>query len=273
MDIETTLKQAIQTLTLLDTPRLDAEILLSHLLEKNRTYLKTWGDRKVDDTILMQYEALLARRVAGEPVAYLIEKQEFWSLPLYVNKHTLVPRPDTETLVALALKHIEQEKMATVLDLGTGSGAIALALASSAEIKVCASDNAKLALAVAQRNARALSLDNIHFVYSDWLEMIEGTFDMIVSNPPYIEAGDTHLESLRYEPYAALVSGKDGLDAIRKILATLANHLRMEGVLMFEHGYNQGKAVRALMRAEGFCTVTTAQDLGGQDRVTWGRRT
>ncbi len=256
--------------------RLDAELLLLHLLGKPRSWLLAHDRDTLPDSVRHAYAALVERRLGGEPVAYLIGTAGFWSLELEVSPATLIPRPETELLVELALCHLPDGGGAMVADLGTGSGAVALALASERpQARVTATDASAAALEVARRNARKLGLHNVHFAQGDWFAPLAGShFDLIVSNPPYIEADDPHLGrgDLRFEPASALASGVDGLDDIRTIVAAAPAHLQAGGWLLFEHGWNQGDAARELLRVHDYVEVFTAQDLERRDRVSGGRR-
>lgn len=255
--------------------RADAEALLLHVLGQTRSWLFAHAGDALDMDVQMAFEALAARRAAGEPVAYLIGRRGFWTLELEVTPATLIPRPETELLVELALERLPRDAAIRVADLGTGSGAIALAIASERpRAQVVATDASADALAVARRNAQRLGIGNVRFVQGDWLAPLAGErFALIVSNPPYIEAADPHLAQgdLRYEPAAALASGADGLDDIRRIVTGAPAHLDAGGWLLFEHGWNQGDAARALLREAGYVQVFTAQDLEARDRVSGGR--
>jgi release factor glutamine methyltransferase len=257
-----------------DSPRADAEILLTHVLNKPRSYLLTWPEKVLSADAVATFEALLARRVAGEPVAYLLGSRGFYGLDLAVSAAVLIPRPETELLVEAALVRLPSASNC-VADLGTGSGAIALALAHERrDARVVAVDVSPLALAVARANAQALGL-NVDFRLGSWCEALaDDEFDMIVSNPPYIRADDAHLQQgdVRFEPVLALASGADGLDAIRSIIACAPAHLKTGGWLLFEHGYDQAEAVARLLRAAGFLAVEALLDLQGHARVTLGRR-
>ena len=254
--------------------RIDAEILLLHVLGKPRSWLIAHADDVLDMDVQTAYALLVERRVAGEPVAYIIGRRGFWSFELEVTPATLIPRPETELLVELALARLPHEAGAAVADLGTGSGAIALAMAHERPgARVVATDASTEALAVAQRNALRLDVRNVTFMQGDWLTPLAGQrFNLIVSNPPYIEAADPHLGQgdLRFEPPDALASGGDGLDAIRRIVGDAREHLEVGGWLLFEHGWNQGEAARALLRAAGYADVMTVRDLEQRDRVSGG---
>lgn len=254
--------------------RAEAELLLLHLLQQPRSWLFAHADDPLEMDVQTSYQQLLARREAGEPVAYLVGHRGFWTLDLEVTPATLIPRPETELLVELALQRLPLVAACSVADLGTGSGAIALAIARERpRARVVATDASAAALAVAQRNAQHLGLGNVVFAHGDWLAPLAGQhFDLIVSNPPYIEAADPHLTQgdLRFEPPAALASGPDGLDAIRHIVRDARAHLHPDGWLLFEHGWNQGPAARALLTEAGYAEVFTAQDLELRDRVSGG---
>ena len=253
----------------------DAQWLLAHALDRPIAWLYAHADEAVDDATAARFEVLVERRVAGEPVAYLTGRRGFWTFELQVTPDTLIPRPETELLVELALARLPSDRALQVADLGTGSGAIALALARERQrAQVLATDASHAALDVARANARALGLANIAFACGHWCTALDRRqFDLIASNPPYIAAGDPHLAlgDLRREPAAALASGVDGLDAIRAIVADAPSHLVAGGWLLLEHGLDQGDAARALLRAARFADVATDRDLEGRDRVSSGR--
>jgi release factor glutamine methyltransferase len=269
------LRSALATATQRLGERVDAEWLLLHVLGKPRSWLITHADDVLDDAVSATYAMLIERRAAGEPVAYLTGHRGFWSLQLEVSPATLIPRPETELLVEHALARLPLDQACRVADLGTGSGAIALAIAyERPRAQLVATDASAAALVVAQRNAQQLGIFNVAFAEGDWLTPLSGSrFALIVSNPPYIEAADPHLQQgdLRFEPTAALASGADGLDAIRRIVCDARAHLEPAGWLLLEHGWDQGAAVRGLLRAAGYREVFTAQDLAGHDRVSGGR--
>ncbi len=254
--------------------RLEAETLLAHTLGRSRAWLYAHGNDAVDTQLAQCFCEKVAARAAGQPLAYLIGEREFWSLALKVTPDTLIPRADTEILVQQALAHIPLNGVMDIADLGTGSGAIALAIAHNRpRCRVVATDASAASLRVASDNATRLNLGNIEFVQGDWCCALDKrVFDVIVSNPPYIAAEDPHLNQgdLRFEPQAALVSGCDGLDAIRTIVANARAHLKSNGRLMVEHGCDQGARVRALFIEHGFAEVSTIQDLENRDRVTDG---
>lgn len=257
-----------------DTPRLDAELLLAHVLGKPRSYLFTWPDQPVAEAEAARFSALLARRRSGEPVAYLLGEQGFWTLDLQVSPDTLIPRPDTERLVELALE-LGPSRSAAVLDLGTGTGAIALALASERpDWQLTGSDRMPGAVALAEQNRARLGLANVRFLQSDWFAALGAArYDLIVSNPPYIAADDPHLTQgdVRFEPASALVSGADGLDDIRHLVETAPSHLQPGGWLLLEHGWQQAAVVRGLLEQRGFAAVQSWEDLGGHQRVSGGQ--
>jgi release factor glutamine methyltransferase len=256
--------------------RVDAEWLLAHVLGQSRSWLFAHSGDPVPVEFTEHFAALLARRRAGAPVAYLTGAQGFWTLELEVSSATLIPRPETELLVELALARIPVDAGPRIADLGTGSGAIALAIAKERpRTAVIASDASSAALEVARRNATRNRIANITFCEGDWFAPLAGErFDLIASNPPYIAEGDPHLGEgdLRFEPPAALSSGADGLDAIRNIVRDAPAHVATGGWLLLEHGWNQGVAVRQLLQAAGFIDVETAQDLEARDRVSLGRK-
>jgi release factor glutamine methyltransferase len=253
----------------------DAQWLLVHALGKPRSWLYAHGDDVADAALVARFGALVERRIAGEPVAYLTGRRGFWSFDLAVTPATLIPRVETELLVELALARLPQDHDLRIADLGTGSGAIALALAHERpRARVVATDASDATLAVARRNAIALGIDSIEFRRGDWLAPLAGErFDLIASNPPYIASDDPHLGAgdLRHEPETALASGCDGLDAIRVIVRDAPLHLAAGGWLLLEHGLEQGHAVRGLLDGIGFVEVATEHDLEGRDRVTLGR--
>ena len=257
--------------------RIDAEHLLLCVLDRSPTWLFMHLDDGIDAGRRAAFAALVERRGAGEPVAYLTGSRGFWTLDLEVTPATLVPRADTELLVELALASLPVDAAIRVADLGTGSGAIALAIARERpRARVIAIDASADALDVARRNAVRNAVANIEWRHGDWFAVLQGEcFDLIASNPPYIAVGDPHLHEgdLRFEPMSALASGADGLDDIRRIIADAPAHLVEGGMLLLEHGFDQGAAARALLLAAGFTAVGTRQDVEARDRVSSGRWT
>ena len=275
MSIDELLRQAAAALQdCSDSPQLDAQVLLCHVLDKPRSYLFTWPDRALDEHSRQRFQALLEQRLAGIPVAHLTGSREFWSLPLRVSADTLIPRPDTELLVAAILEAFPRAEGIELADLGTGSGAIALAIASERPgWRLVASDLSGTALRQARANARALGLDNIEFIAGRWCQpLADRRFDIIVSNPPYIAADDPHLSrgDLRFEPRSALVSGPEGLDDIHDICACARQHLKPGGLLMLEHGYQQQQAVQDIFTLYGFEQIRQYRDLASNPRATSG---
>lgn len=266
--IREVLREAQQQLQSFETAKRDSELLLCQLLECEPMTLLVDAEFVLTAAQQQQFESLILQRKQGQPVAYLMGQRGFWSLDLQVTPATLIPRPDTECLVTLALGKLKSGD--TVADLGTGSGAIALALASErADIKVIATDSSSQALAVAKANATRLGL-SVQFIQADWLShTADKSLDMLVSNPPYIEQDDAHLTSgdLRFEPLQALASGVDGLDAIRAIVADAPRVLKPGAWLLLEHGYQQSAAVQALIQQVGFQQISAHRDFGQQLRV------
>ncbi|MDQ1109758.1 release factor glutamine methyltransferase [Stenotrophomonas rhizophila] len=255
--------------------RHEAELLLLHVLGRERGWLFAHATDLLDPATAEAFAALLQRRIAGEPVAYLLGRRGFWTLDLAVSPATLIPRPETERLVELALERLPEGMPLRIADLGTGSGAIALALASERPLaQIVATDMSGDAIAVAAGNARQHGLANVAFRQGSWHAPLAGErFDLIASNPPYIASDDPHLAQgdLRFEPATALASGHDGLDDIRLIIAGAPAHLQPGGWLLMEHGWDQGEAIRALLEGAGFVEVETALDLEQRDRVSLGR--
>jgi len=252
------------------TARLDAELLLSSVVGKDRTWLMTWGDKLVSDSQLEQFEALVERRIKGEPIAYILEAQAFWDVDLKVSPAVLIPRPETEALVEWAI----QLNPATVADLGTGSGAIAIAIARELKsAQVVAFDISEEALVVARDNVARFA-PHVSLHQGSWLTNYGGQpFDLIVSNPPYIDQLDEQVASnvRAFEPHVALFSDDEGLKDIRTIAQQACNHLNDKGWLLFEHGLDQGEAVRQILKDLGYTAIETRQDLAGLDRLTGGR--
>lgn len=259
-----------------DEARAEAEILLADVLGKRRAWLYAHAETVVDAPARQAFDALIERRRQGVPVAYLSGRREFWSLPLAVTADTLIPRPETELLVELALQRLPRDAAPSVLDLGTGTGAIALAIAHERpRAQVTAVEFDPGTLAVARGNAARLGLERVRLLAGDWFSAVGAErFDLVVGNPPYIADDDPHLAQgdLRFEPRLALASGRDGLDAIRAIVSGARAHLVDGGWLLLEHGLGQGGAVRELLRGAGLADVETFADLEHRDRVSVGRR-
>ena len=257
-----------------DGARVEVNALLQHCLNVNRAWLLGHENDVLENHVLTEFEALLKRRLTGEPIAYIIGKREFYGLEFKVTPDTLIPRPDTETLIDAALEKIPLQP-SRVLDLGTGTGAIAIAITKHRPMaQVTAVDASSAALAVAQENALSLRVNNVQCVLSNWFDALEGqTFDVIVSNPPYIAEHDPHLSQgdLRFEPIAALVAGEDGLRDIRQIISQARPHLEPAGWLMLEHGYDQSEKVAGLMKMAGYSAISSSADLSGVYRVTLGQ--
>jgi len=257
-----------------DSAKLDVEILLCLVLDKERSYLMTWPEKMLSNEQLHHFLPLLIRRIQGEPIAYITGIKEFWSLPLAVSKATLIPRPDTETLIELVLEQYKDSKNISCLDLGTGTGAIALALASENPTwKIDAIDFNVEAVQLAQRNAKNCKLAHVNIFQSDWFAQVDTQkkFDLIVSNPPYIDCEDINLNQgdVRFEPASALVARDNGLADIKHIADMARSFLTAQGQLFFEHGFEQGDAVRSILLTLGFEAAQTKQDLNGHDRITW----
>ena len=277
------LKKSAELAVVSDTSRLDVEVLLSHILDKDRSFLYTWPEHQLSEQQQHFFDEFFNRRLQGEPVAYITGQQEFWSLLFDVSPATLIPRPETELLVelALSLPLVDQPSM---LDLGTGTGAIALALASEhPDWKIVAVDVFPEAVKLAEKNCQHLGFkqylgfknqkgfDNVQILQSRWFSNLKDqTFDLIVSNPPYIDAEDKHLKQgdVQFEPRSALVADEQGLSDLGTIINSAHAYLNAEGWLLLEHGYDQGKAVRTMMLAAGFSDIATHADLAGLDRVT-----
>jgi release factor glutamine methyltransferase len=259
------------------TARIEVQALLQHVLKVSRAYLLAFPERFLNDAEQREYETLFQRRLHGEPIAYILGEREFFDLKFKVTPATLIPRPETELLVELALLHLPTlslEKRLRVLDLGTGSGAIALSIAHARpDVEVVAVDTSNEALSVAHENAEILGIKNAVFIFSNWFAVLDRKrFDLIVSNPPYIASDDAHLHQgdLRFEPATALASGYDGLDDIRSIVLDAQKYLEPCGKLLLEHGYDQAAQVRELMNQAGFREVFSACDLAGIERVSGG---
>lgn len=276
MDCQTWLKTAVLRLAQSESAKRDAEILLGFVTGHARTFLLAFGETLLTQVQIKQLDALLARRERGEPMAYLVGEREFWSLPLSVSPATLIPRPDTECLVELALSRLPEAPCA-ILDLGTGTGAIALALASERpDCRVTGVDLQADAVALARYNAQKLAIGNADFEQGDWFAPVAGQkFALIVSNPPYIDKADPHLAQgdVRFEPSTALVAAENGLADLAAIVQQASGFLLPQGWLLLEHGWQQGENVRTLLNAAGFNAVETHRDYGSNERVTLGQKT
>ena len=264
-----------QLLAVSDTAALDIELLLCHCLQKSRTYLRTWSDADVAENSEKQFRQLFTRRLQGEPIAHLIGERGFWTLDLQVNATTLIPRPETELLVEKTLQLLADNSHAQVLDLGTGTGAIALALASERPgWKISACDVQSAAVNLAETNRQHNQLDNVSIFQSNWFDQVQANqFNVIVSNPPYIDINDVNLQrgDVRFEPLTALVADNNGLADLEHIVEQAPRFLAAQGWLLLEHGYQQGEAVRNILSARGFTAVFTDNDLAGLERISGGQ--
>ena len=257
-----------------DSPRLDAEILLCQTIDMARSYLFAHPEDELDDLTKERFEAILQRRIDGEPMSYITGTREFWSHELLVSPATLVPRPETELLVELALREIPRKAEWQILDLGTGSGAIAISIAAERLLcTVTATDVSPDALAIAAENVRHSDLANVDCILGSWTAPVaDRRFNIIVSNPPYVREDDEVLQNLRHEPLSALASGADGLDDIRILATDCAALLAADGWFMLEHGADQGTEVANILEAAGWVDITCHNDLAGKPRVTVARR-
>jgi len=279
LTVASCLQLAPQLAAVSDSSRLDIELLLCALLQKNRTWLFTWPDKCLTAEQQQTFEQYFARRLNGEPIAHILGQREFWSLPLFCDNSTLIPRPDTELLVEICLAIFagdELQQVRAILDLGTGTGAIALALASEkSHWQLTGVDQSLAAVALAEKNRAHLGLTNVQLLRSDWFASVPAykKYDAIVSNPPYIDPQDPHLDlgDVRFEPRSALVADNHGLADIETILAQAPEYLAANGWVLLEHGYDQGQAVRELFAHYGYGQVETRRDLGGNERVTLGQ--
>ncbi len=257
------------------TASIEVRTLLQAVLQVNHAYLLSHPEYQLNEEQYARFSAWFERRLSGEPIAYILGEREFFGLNFRVTPATLIPRPETELLVELALQRISPQGNCRVLDMGTGSGAIALSIAHERpNAEVVAVDASEAALEITQLNVQQLKLKNVQLIHGNWFAALQGErFDVIVSNPPYIAADDTHLTQgdLRFEPRSALASGTDGLEDIRHICAHAKDYLHADGWLLFEHGYNQAESVRALLKLSGFSDVFSAQDLAGIERVSGGK--
>ena len=277
--------QALNQVNPTENGKVDSLVLLQHATGKSRTQILAFDETEIDEKVRLKLTALLDRRLKGEPIAYILGEKEFWSLPLNVSEGTLIPRPDTEILVEKALQ-IALEKLEEnpphfrILDLGTGTGAIALALATelslicqkkAIQLDVIGVDLMPEVVKLAQSNAEKNQLD-VQFLQSRWFEHVEGQFDIIVSNPPYIDETDEHLSQgdVRFEPRSALVAGENGLADLRHLIEYAPVHLKDNGYLLLEHGWKQGEEVRSIFWQNHWQGVATIRDYGDNERVTLG---
>lgn len=279
LSIAQCLQLAPELESLSDSARLDIELILCHILQKNRTYIFTWPDKTLSPEQIEHFFQFFNRRKNGEPIAHILGQREFWSLPLAVNNSTLIPRPDTELLVEVVLQLFAQDsaqQKRSCLDLGTGTGAIVLAIASEKpDWQLVGVDKSADAVALAEQNRGQLNLNHVQIKQSDWFSAITAQqFDVIVSNPPYIDPQDPHLEQgdVRFEPRSALIADNHGLADIELIIQQGWDYLCTRGWLLLEHGYDQGEAVRDLLNSRGFVQIETRRDLGGNERVSLGRK-
>ncbi len=274
--IKKALELAVAKLQNSDQARLEAEILLAHVLDKPRTYLHAWPEAELSEKQALRFGNFVEQRAAGRPVAYLTGYREFWSLDFEVTADTLIPRPETELLVEQTLALLPAHKNLQVADLGTGSGAIAIALAQERKPwALCALDRSLSCTRVAQRNARRLGVHNISFVNASWCDALaDASCHAIVCNPPYVANQDPHLQQgdVRFEPVSALASGTDGLDDIKKLVADAARVLKTGGWILLEHGFTQSKIIRNLLNEKDFINIETLRDLAGLERVSYAQK-
>jgi len=259
-----------------DSAALDCEVLLAHIFKKDRSYLRAWPEKTLSEQQYSQFYELIKKRQQGEPIAYLTACREFWSRPFIVSPDVLIPRPDTELLVDIVLQKLKPNKTYSILDMGTGSGAIAITLALELkQANVTAIDSSDKALNIAQQNAKQLHAPNIKFINSHWFDSIPAQqFDLIVSNPPYICNTDPHLTEgdVRFEPLSALISAQQGLHDIQTICASARPFLKNNGLLLFEHGYQQSEQVQNLLELARFNCVESFKDIQGHTRATLGQQ-
>lgn len=273
LSIKSCLEKAIQILANSSSSHLDAEILLAHVLKKNRAFLKAYAETELTEQDTLLFFELLQERAQAKPMAYILSSQDFWSLNFEVNSNVLIPRPETELIVDYVLSHFESTKQLKLLELGTGSGAIAISLAKSKPTwQITATDISVEALALAQQNAKRHACSNISFILSDWYGSLNKEyFDVIISNPPYIAADDPHLEDAvkNYEPKIALIAGDQGMACLKEIISGALSHLNSHGLLILEHGWQQADRVQQLL-SEYFCSIKTLLDLQALPRTTLG---
>ncbi len=273
LDFQSVIQSASQQIAAIsDSPQLDAEILLSHCIAKPRSHIRAWPEKKLTEAELNQFQTLLKKRRQGKPIAYLTGSREFWSRDFLVSDQVLIPRPDTELLIELALTRLKQNQSAKILDLGCGAGIIAITLALELKtLKVLASDISDAALSIAQQNAERLGANNIELLKSNWFSEIRPqAFDMIISNPPYIAETDPHLINgdVAHEPRLALIAAQNGLQDINAIAEQAINFLKPNGHLLIEHGYEQQSAVQSILLKNQYQHIETHQDLAGNPRAT-----
>jgi len=260
-----------------ETPRIDSEVLMQHVLQKDIAWLIAYGDTLATAYHSKAFYDLIAKRHSGQPIAYLVGWRDFWTLSLTVNENVLIPRPDTETLVEEALERLPKDRSIDVLELGTGSGAIALSIAKERPLaSVIAVEVHPMALEVAKQNNERNNITNVEFRLSDWFSAVDQSeqFDLIASNPPYVEPNDPHLQQgdLRFEPITALSSPENGLADIRKIIEAAPLHLKDNGWIVIEHGFNQDKDVAELLHKNGFSQITLHKDINQLPRCTCGKK-
>jgi len=274
--IQACLKSATQKLSnISDSAKLDAELILAHCLEKNKTYLHTWPEKELNETQLSQFNTLISKRMTDYPVAYILGVKPFWTFDLIITPDVLIPRPETELLVETALDKIKDIKQPKILDLGTGSGAIALALASERyDATVIAADNSAQALEVARKNSKELNLNHqVSFIKSNWFDQItKQDFDLIISNPPYIDPDDEHMNgTIRFEPQQALTAPNKGMEDIEKIIKKSHSFLKKGGFLILEHGFDQAEKTARLLSNHGYLDIQSIKDLNNNWRLTFGK--
>lgn len=276
ISIKQALSLAGEHLASSDSAILDCEVLLAHIFRKDRSYLRAWPEKTLSEQQHQLFFELIKKRQQGEPIAYLTTCREFWSRPFIVNPDVLIPRPDTELLIDIVLQKFKSNKAYSILDMGTGSGAIAITLALELkQANVTAIDSSDKALNIAQKNAKQLHAPNITFINSHWFDSIPAQqFDLIVSNPPYICNTDPHLTEgdVRFEPLAALISAQQGLHDIQTICTSAQSFLKHNGLLLFEHGYQQGEQVKNLLELARFNNVESFKDIQGHTRATLGQQ-
>ncbi|ORU91910.1 MAG: protein-(glutamine-N5) methyltransferase, release factor-specific [Cycloclasticus sp. symbiont of Bathymodiolus heckerae] len=278
MNSPTTIKKALSdaanTLLNSDSPNLDSEVLLAHVLNKRRSHFRAWPEKMLSANDHNSFTQLIEKRLAGTPIAYLIGEREFWSRPFKVSADVLIPRPDTELLIEVVLQKFKSPHPITFMDMGTGSGVIGITLALElSNARITATDSSSAALGIAQENAFQLNAKNVEFINSNWFSNIPNqTFDLIVSNPPYICSNDPHLHEgdVRFEPPSALIAKHSGLQDFEVIAAKAPHFLKPDGILLFEHGYQQGEQVQSLLESSGFKAIEQFQDIQGHTRATLG---